>query len=250
MERSEPGVERSYAGLTALGGIAAIVIGACTLAGGSWRFAAVLLAFFIPSTLLSRVGKARKARLVDIGKTGPRDAFQVLANGGVAAFCAILFLVTRNAVWAAGFAGAFAAASADTWGTEIGTLMRGKPRDILTLRPIERGLSGGVTFGGTLAVIAGGLFVAAVAQVADVATWWIVAVSGIAGAFADSIIGAGAQELRYCDACARVCETDPHVCGNRTRLVRGASWMSNDVVNAVCTVVGAAAAALISAAFR
>jgi uncharacterized protein (TIGR00297 family) len=228
--------------LTPGGAFAAWIVGACIFGAGGWPYAAVLFAFFIPSVVLSRIGRARKRELVDIGKHGARDAWQVVANGGVAALGAILSAATHAHALAAAFAGAFAAASADTWGTEIGTLVNARPRSILTLRPVAAGLSGGITFAGTLAEIAGACAVALVAWPLGIGTWWSVAAGGVAGAFADSLLGASAQALRYCPQCARACETDPHVCGSKTELARGLRWMSNDAVNACATAIGAGVA--------
>jgi uncharacterized protein (TIGR00297 family) len=225
--------------LTPSGAGAAWIVGSCVFAAGGWAYAAVLFAFFIPSTLLSRIGRARKRGLVDIGKHGARDAWQVAANGGVAALCAVLASVLHAHALAAAFAGAFAAASADTWGTEIGTLMKGTPRSILSLRPLATGLSGGITTVGTLAEIAGACAVGAVAGALGAGTLLIVAAGGVAGALADSVLGASLQELRYCPQCKRECETDPHVCGSVTVLRRGFPWMSNDAVNACATAIGA-----------
>jgi uncharacterized protein (TIGR00297 family) len=232
--------------LTKTGALAAWIVGACVFGAGSWKYAAVLFAFFIPSTLLSRFGRSRKRNLVDIGKTGARDAFQVLANGGIAALCAVLSAQTHNPAIAAAFAGAFAAASADTWGTELGTLAGAQPRSILTLAPIAAGLSGGVTLAGTAAEAAGAIVVGLVAFALGIGQWWVIAAAGVAGAFADSILGASGQELRYCPVCARACETDPHVCGTATRRIRGAPWLGNDAVNVCATATGALVAALLT----
>ena len=233
--------------LTSGGALAAWFVGSAVFAAGGWAYAAVLFAFFIPSTLLSRLGRARKRELVDIGKHGARDAGQVLANGGIAAACALLAVATHAVPIAAAFAGAFAAASADTWGTEIGTLVKSPPRSILTFAPLPPGLSGGVTLTGTVAEFAGACAVALVAFALGVAPWWSVAAGGIAGALADSILGASLQELRYCPQCARRCETDPHACGAPTRAVRGLPWMSNDAVNAFATGTGALVALVATA---
>jgi len=67
--------------LTTGGALAAFAVGTVTYASGTLGFTFVLLAFFVPSVVLSRVGKRRKRALVDIGKAGARDAMQVLANG-------------------------------------------------------------------------------------------------------------------------------------------------------------------------
>ena len=236
--------------LSASGAIAAFAVGTAVFGCGGWPAAAVLFAFFIPSVALSRVGKARKRALADTGKQGPRDAWQVLANGGVAAACAVLAPTLAppwNAVLSAAFAGAFAAASADTWGTEIGTLAPSSPRSILTFRPIAAGLSGGITRAGTAATLAGAAAVALVARLAGVAPFLPVALGGVAGAFFDSLLGASAQALRWCPRCERACETDPHACGTPSVLRRGLAWMENDAVNLAATLCGAAVAALLCA---
>lgn len=232
--------------LTTSGALAAFTVGACVFGAGGWPYAAVLFAFFIPSTILSRIGRARKRELVDIGKHGARDAWQVFANGAIAAICAVLAAITHEHAIAAAFAAAFAAASADTWGTEIGTLAKSAPRSILTLKHLPAGLSGGVTLTGTIAEIAGALFVALIAWALHIAPWWIVLAGGFAGALADSIAGATAQELRYCPQCRRNCEIDPHICGTPTTIVRGYSRVSNDAVNFICTTTGALVALLLS----
>jgi uncharacterized protein (TIGR00297 family) len=177
--------------------------------------------------------------LVDVDKRGARDARQVLANGGIATACAIAYAFTHSPVLAAAFAGAFAAAAADTWGTELGTLARALPRSILGFQTIPRGLSGGVTLAGTAAEAGGAVVVGMFAYAVGIAPLWIVAFAGFAGALADSILGASLQALYYCTRCQRRCETDPHVCGSSTSLVRGFHWIDNDAVNALATLAGA-----------
>lgn len=207
--------------------------------------ALVLFAFFIPSVAFGRLGRARKRCLnVDIGKQGARDAGQVFANGGVAAICA-LFAFGSSMPWHTAFAGALAAATADTWGTELGSIAAQRPRSILTGRYLAAGLSGGITVYGTVAEIAGAAFMATTAALLHVAPWLAVFAGGIAGALVDSVLGASAQALRFCAGCQRACENEPHSCGANTALIRGAAWMSNDAVNFLATVAGAAIAALL-----
>lgn len=225
--------------LSTSGAIAAFVVGTIVFGWMGWPGAAVLFAFFIPSAVLSRVGRARKRAMLDVGKHGARDAWQVLANGGVAAVCALPLGDRYAAPLAAAFAGAFAAAAADTWGTEIGTLVRSAPRSILTLRPVATGLSGGITAAGTAATVAGAALVGAVANATHVAAFAPVAAAGIAGALIDSVLGASLQALRWCPSCGIGCETNPHRCGTPTSLRRGLGWLENDAVNLGATLTGA-----------
>lgn len=224
-----------------------------TYGAGGIRAATVLVAFFGTSVLLSRYGRRRKHALVDIGKTGARDTWQVLANGGVATICAIGWSFDRTdtaGIWFVAFAGAYAAATADTWGTEIGTLVRGQPRSIVTGEPVATGLSGGVSLAGTIAESLGAALIAFVAisvadrpdRLVDIAV--PVFLGGGLGAIVDSLLGATLQERRSCPACGRECETNPHHCGTPTRLARGLGWMTNDAVNFAATASGAAIAAL------
>jgi uncharacterized protein (TIGR00297 family) len=221
--------------LSASGGVAAFAVGAIVFGASGWRGAVVLFAFFIPSALLSRR---------DASGT-PRSGWQVLANGGVAACCALLAM-RFGAPMSAALAGAFAAASADTWGTEIGTRAGQTPLSILTFRPVAVGRSGGITVWGSVATLGGALCVALVAAAVRVGPLPAVAAGGVAGALLDSLLGASLQSLRYCPRCARDCETRRHECGTATQLRRGIAWIENDAVNFAATLCGAVVAAAIA----
>src|SRR5574341_1853160 len=119
-----------------------------------------------------------------------RTAGQVLANGIVAAACAVAHS-GRAAVWiVAGFAGAVAAATADTWATEIGLLSRTPPRLITTGRVCEPGQSGGITSLGTRGGIAGAGVIALLGNVLLGTSFLGVMIAGIAAMLVDSLLGA------------------------------------------------------------
>ncbi len=234
--------------LTAGGALAAFVVGSVTFGALDFGGAAVLLTFFVSSIALSRLGRDRKRALErDVGKSGPRDAMQVLANGGVAALCALLAL-GGDGRYEAAFCGAFAAATADTWGTEIGVLLGGKPRSLVTWRPIDIGLSGGVSIAGTFAEVAGALSIAAIAYASGFRPFWAIVAGGIAGALVDSLLGATLQKLRWCPQCRRPSEREPHGCGANTTSLRALGFLDNDSVNLAATLCGAAAAYFLTSA--
>ena len=232
------------------GAIAAVAVGTVgTLAGWSW--AAVLILFFVTSSALSRFRRAsREARVAGIVEKGDtRDAWQVLANGGVFGLAALCLVSAPTSAlnWAALAFGALAAATSDTWATEIGTLAGRPPRSIVSLKALPPGTSGGVTVPGLVASVVGALFIAlaAYATGASADTGAIFA-GGVAGSLADSLVGATLQERRWCDGCSLSTERRVHGCGKRTRVIGGVPGARNDVVNVICTIVGGIVAVLVA----
>ena len=126
---------------------AAAVTGALASLAG-WGWAVLLVAYFVTSSVLTRLGRATKADRTSnvLSPATERTAIQVVANGAVFAFGAVV------AVWIPGAAlialGALAASAADTWATEVGLLWGGTPRSVLTFAPLEPGTSGGVSGAG------------------------------------------------------------------------------------------------------
>ena len=234
--------------LTASGALAATAVGTVCVAAG-WSWGILLVGFFASSSALSRVGAELKERRTAglVAKGGERDATQVLANGGSFALAAFLALLTGSPLWLAAGGGALAAAAADTWGTELGTLSRSSPRLITTGRQVPTGTSGGITALGSGATLAGALAVAALG--AAVGWGWTTAVAmavgGVIGATTDSLIGALWQGRRRCPACDVGTERSVPSCGTPTIPAGGRSWLDNDRVNAVSGVVGALSAALV-----
>ncbi|MEX2181254.1 MAG: DUF92 domain-containing protein [Gemmatimonadaceae bacterium] len=247
--------------LTRGGRWAALVVGtAAALAG--WGWVALLLGYFIVSSLLTQLGRATKAARAAsvLAPTAARSATQVAANGGVFALGAMLVALggdERAALAALGALGALAAATADTWATEVGLLWGGAPRSVLTWAPVEPGTSGGITAAGLAASAAGALAVAAAATlllaplgVTAAVALVAVTIGGVAGSLGDSLLGATIQARRRCDACATWTERATHRCGAPTRHASGIAWMTNDAVNLCATLIGGAAALGVAAAWR
>jgi uncharacterized protein (TIGR00297 family) len=241
---------RAVRSLTTGGAVAATVIGTLAVTAG-WNWGSLLILYFVSSTVLSRVGRARKEERTSaiVAKGGRRDAIQVLANGGVFAAAAVAMLVDPSIWWIALGAGSLAAAAADTWATEVGTLLGGTPRSILTLRPVPTGTSGGVSLIGTFAAVAGAAFIAILSKMLGWPPLVVkaVAIGGVVGAMVDSIIGATVQARRWCDACERETERLTHDCGAATRPLRGLAWLDNDVVNFLSNAAGGILAMLLVA---
>ncbi len=243
--------------LNGSGTVASTLLGTIVFGAAGWQWAVLLLVFFLTSSTLSRTSKSHKRKYAEeYAKGDRRDAGQVVANGAVAAAFVILNLL-RPTPWTwIGFAAALAAANADTWATELGVLGGSKPRLITNLgREVEPGTSGGVSIAGTLAALAGSALIAVCAAVLQPSPNWLtataMAVGGLAGAAADSILGATIQAIYFCPVDKRETEKHPlHTCGSSTSLIRGWRWLNNDWVNAACTATGAMTAVGLAAALR
>jgi uncharacterized protein (TIGR00297 family) len=242
---------RRAGSLSGSGAVAATAVGVACVAAG-WGWAALLIVYFLVAVLVSRAGAAEKTRRTGsiVAKGGRRDAAQVLSNGGLFALLALGATAAdppRSIALAAAALGALAASAADTFATEIGTLLGGTPRSLRTWRAVPPGTSGGVSAAGTLAMIAGAALVAVAARGLSLGGGLAaVTIGGIAGALADSLVGATQQERRWCPRCNRATERRQHDCGAATELVGGLRWLDNDAVNLVATVVGAAVAAALA----
>lgn len=127
----------------------------------------VLLVFFLLGSSTTRLGYGQKARRrIAQGRGGRRGVANVLANGGVAAICAVFAgLSPQESVFSWAFVAALAAAAADTVESEIGQLW-GRPTLLLTtLQAVRPGTDGAVSPLGTLAGLA--------ASAATVAVAWV-----------------------------------------------------------------------------
>jgi uncharacterized protein (TIGR00297 family) len=236
--------------LSLSGSIATFLLAVIVYGIGGWVWTVPILMFFIASSLLSKYGKAKKKRLEKIfDKSSKRDSGQVAANGGLAGLIILLWYCYPewNELYLY-YLATIAAVTADTWGTEIGTLMKGKPRSIITLSPVDVGTSGGVSIAGFVGGAAGAVLIAASAALFDdsMITWMIavkLVVSGVIGSVVDSLLGATVQ-AQFVTPDGGVTERTS-VNGIPTTLVRGFRWMNNDLVNLCCGMSGAVVAYLL-----
>lgn len=227
----------SPSGAVAGGLLAAALIG---LGGAPWAVPA--LVFFVLSSALSRVGRRRKHSVEARSEKGAvRDAGQVYANGAIGGAVLVVYAVVPSPLLYGAFVGAFAAAAADTWATEVGALSSQPPRRITDGAVVPRGTSGAVSLLGTAAALAGAVSVGLSAWA--VAPGWferlgtgiglvVILGAGVAGAFADSLAGATIQ-AQY-QAPGGVVTERP-----AGPVLRGWRWVTNDRVNWLCTGVGA-----------
>jgi uncharacterized protein (TIGR00297 family) len=237
------------------GALGMILVGTIIFGLGGMIFAIPLLFFYFTSIILTAVKTSRKSiALLIFDKSGPRDIWQVLVNGGVPAICAVIYFATGNIIWFFPALAALCEAAADTWATEVGTLSSSTPVSIVSLKTVNPGQSGGVTALGILAAVAGSVLTMLVAYWLgflekdlthySIRLWMAAANCGLAGSLLDSILGGSLQAQYRCEICNRVTEKTLH-CGLPTTLERGYKFINNDVVNFSSSLFAAFAAAAI-----
>jgi len=205
------GVNRSGA---LAGGLACFLLFA---SAGPTAFA-TLAVLFLMTWVATRLGYRRKLALGLAERREGRNAWQILANLSVSGLGSVVFSATGNRVWLVAMVAALAEAATDTVASEIGQYRRPDARLITTWERVPTGTDGGITIPGSIAGLAAGLVVAAVATAGGMlpqAQLWIPVTAGFAGMLIDSILGATLQR-------------------------RG--WISNQVVNFFATMAAGALA--------
>ncbi|MGF1669796.1 MAG: DUF92 domain-containing protein [Balneolaceae bacterium] len=186
--------------LTLDGMRASVLFGTAVLGTGGWMPALAVVLFFFSSSLLSR----RRGDEGDIPEVlissrtkFRRDGWQVWANGfWIVLMLIFFFLIDKELLLIAAYA-AVAAATSDTWATEIGCRNPGKTVLITSFKKTTPGTDGGISIKGSLAGIAGAVFIAVALyffspRINEVYAA-IIAISGFSGCIVDSILGAKYQ---------------------------------------------------------
>lgn len=239
--------------LTETGTLGAVIFGLMIFAYGGWHWFLLIALFLASSSLLTRYrAKAKESVSREFEKGGSRDFWQVTANGAIPAVLALAFEFSQDPLLYAAFAAAVAAATADTWATELGILAPNRPRLLTTGEIVPKGTSGAVSALGFTVALAGASLIA----LSALALHWsndslmvalgfepagmafnallfvlVVTIAGFMGTLVDSLLGAAIQRMYWCNKCQKLTERPLHSCGEKTDYKQGFKWVDNDVVN-------------------
>lgn len=230
------------------GFLASVAVGYSILLGGGPGWFIIVAVFFTLGISFTWYKYEYKKKLGGAQeKGGARNWPNILANGGVASIFAVVGYLKPSPAFAVLFLGSISTAAADTVATELGLLSKRLPRLIThPAMPVSPGTSGGVSplgFGGailaSLVIGAMGFLLGVVRDPLFVIP--VCLAGGLGGSIFDSLLGASFQRKGYCVVCMKPTEALHH-CGEPTRKTGGVSFIENNIVNLLATMVGSAVA--------
>ncbi len=209
-----------------------------------WKLFILLLTFHLSAGFFTKFKYNYKQQLGSAEwKRGARGWMNVMANGGIPAFMAAMEGAVGGQMFAYGFIGAVASATADTLSNEIGVLYKYKPRLITDLRvKVEPGTSGAVSPLGEAVVFISSLFIGVLAFSLGLSGFLVIPVtvlSAFIGNLVDSFLGATVQGIYWCNRCKKFTEKNLHSCGREAELKRGFKWINNHMVNFSMSLIAA-----------
>jgi len=220
--------------LDAGGAVSAALLGALVWVVGGWVATAPMLLFFVSGSLLGKLPRKVNA---DAKHNKPRDWIQVAANGGVGGMLLMMYSFHPVDAIQVAFFVSVAISTSDTWSSEIGQWAGGKVRDIVGWVTLQAGLSGGISWQGTIAGLFGAITIALLGKWLASHSWTLtalIALTGFAGMLVDSVLGSLCQ-ARYQLKDGSITE-DGLLAGGMVPQ-KGWRWMTNDMVNLLSNVI-------------
>ena len=220
-----------FRSLSMSGYFGGLIMGIIIILFGGWFYLVPICVFFILSSILSKLVK-QTSRFKTKGSQ--RDIIQVYSNGGIGLLiCIFDYFSDPNLFIIPLFLASIAAATADTWGTEIGKFSKKQPISIFNFKTVDHGMSGGITLIGSLGSLLG-------ACVIGFASWLFSPISnqlltsiiliGFLASLFDSLLGATVQ-AKYETQFGEIIESPE----KGAVLISGYKWINNDMVNLLNT---------------
>lgn len=209
--------------LTPLGILNGAALGVLVWGTLGWRGYLIVMLFFLLGSGLTFVGiEQKEAEGIAEERSGTRGAGNVWGSALTASICAIATLFCPpeyKYLFVLGYVASFCTKLSDTTASEVGKAY-GKTTYLITnLKPVPRGTEGAVSLEGTLAGAFTSVVLAAIA--------WIIGLINPVG-------------IIWCVVAAFIATTIESLIG--ATLESRFTWLTNDLVNLINTVIGAASA--------
>ena len=216
--------------ITVPGIIAAWIMGIIiTYAGGIYSFIALALTFIL--TILT--DKLKKKN-----RDEKRTIYQMFSNILTATCALIIYYFKQNEIFIVMYFAVIGGSLADTLASSIGSLSKGININPLTFKRMNKGESGAVSSLGMSASFLGGFIIGGIYYLSGgyIVNYLIIILMSALGSYVDSVMGAYLQGKFKCSKCKEIVETKFH-CNKKTKLVKGLSFMNNDMVNLLSNII-------------
>ena len=220
--------------LTLDGSISAWLLGVITFGIAGFEGAAILLFFFISSSLLSKNSRSLDdVRELKFRRTGA----QVWANGFWFGFFTLLGLLVDLELFKVAAYSSLAFATSDTWASEIGgNRIKGTTWSINGFQKVPPGTDGAISIAGTFAAVGGalsiGVLVGVLLPTNSLVMGILVASTGLVATFMDSWLGAHFQDQYLDNSTNRFFSSQFLYVGNNT-----VNWLSAGLASLLTIVI-------------
>jgi uncharacterized protein (TIGR00297 family) len=213
--------------LTPVGNINGAILGVLVWGTLGWRGYLIVMLFFLLGSALTFVGiEQKETEGIAEERSGMRGAGNVWSSALAASLCAIATLFCPELIkglFVLGYVASFCTKLSDTTASEVGKAY-GKTTYLITnLKSVPRGTEGAVSLEGTIAGTLASMVLAAIA--------WIIGLISPIG-------------IIWCVIAAFVATTIESLIG--ATLESRFTWLTNDLVNLINTVIGAIAAIVLA----
>ncbi|MEM7594545.1 MAG: TIGR00297 family protein [Cyanobacteria bacterium P01_A01_bin.83] len=213
--------------LTPFGYLNALILGVIVWGTLGWRGYLIVMLFFLLGSVLTFVGiEQKEAEGIAESRSGVRGAGNVWGSALAATICAIATLfcpAPYKYLFVLGYVASFCTKLSDTTASEVGKAYGKTTYLITSLKPVPRGTEGAVSLEGTIAGALASLLLAVIA--------WIISLISPIG-------------IIWCVIAAFIATTIESLIG--ATLESRLTWLTNDLVNFINTVIGATVAILLA----
>jgi len=214
--------------LTPAGYLNAWLLGVLVWLSGGYRAYIVVMFYFLVGSAVTRLGLKRKEAFgIAEKRSGQRGPANVWGSAATAALCALGVLSVHSSSWSSllwlGYVASLSTKLSDTAASEVGKAYGKRTFLITTLRPVPAGTEGAVSLEGTLAGMIASIALSSLG-------YWV----GLT-----SLLG-----IIWCVISAFIATTIESLIG--ATLQAKWSWLSNELVNVVNTLIGALVAIVLA----
>ena len=196
-------------------------------------FLLVMICYFTNFIIVKIVKTIRKKKGLPVEEHKTRRLHQIVANALPCMVFAILYYIFKQPAFIIAGAVSVIEELADSMASDVGRYCKRKPIDICRFKVTEPGLSGGISWLGTLIALVSCFAMGAIGLAFELYTplqYVFLSLLAFVGMIIDSILGSLVQVKYICTECGVITEAKMH-CDKPTVKKSGLLFVNNSVVN-------------------